>query len=146
MWRGTKLFDFVLQNEEYKARYHEYYNKLVNEYLYGGKFEETYNRIAGQIDELVKTDPNSMYTYEEYLNGIEVLYGAVMLRAESIKGQLDGTIPSTSEGQKADSSKLVDASHLNLSDLGQFTRGGFGGNRGGNRKIPGNNNQNIANE
>lgn len=146
LWRGTKLFDFVLQNEEYKTRYHEYYNKLVNEYLYGGKFEETYNRIAGQIDELVKTDPNSMYTYEEYLKGIEVLYSAVMLRAESIKGQLNGTIPSTSEGQKTDSSKLVDASHLNLSDLGQFMRGGFGGNRGGNRKMPGNNNQNIANE
>ena len=147
LWRGTKLFDFVLQYEEYKARYHEYYNKLVNEYLYGGKFEETYNRIAGQIDELVKTDPNSMYTYEEYLKGIEVLYGAVMLRAESIKGQLNGTIPSTSEGQKTDSSKLVDASHLNLSDLGQFRMGGgFGGNRGGNLQMPGNNNQNIANE
>ena len=145
-WQSTQLFDFVLENEEYKARYHEYYNKLVNEYLFGGKFEETYNRIAGQIDELVKTDPNSMYTYEEYLKGIEVLYDAVMLRAESIKGQLDGTIPSTSEGQKADSSKLVDASHLNLSDLGQFMRGGFGGNRGGNLKMPGNNNQNIANE
>lgn len=145
-WQSTQLFDFVLENEEYKARYHEYYNKLVNEYLFGGKFEETYNRIAGQIDELVKTDPNSMYTYEEYLKGIEVLYDAVMLRAESIKGQLDGTIPSTSEGQKADSSKLVDASHLNLSDLGQFMGGGFGGNRDGNRQMPENNNQNIANE
>ena len=145
-WRGTKLFDFVLQNEEYKTRYHEYYNKLVNEYLYGGKFEETFNRIRTQIDSLVETDPNSMYTYEEYLKGAQVLYDAVMLRAESIKGQLDGTIPSTSEGQNADSSKLVDASHLNLSDLGTFMGGGFGGNRGGNRQMPGNNNQNAANE
>lgn len=126
LWQGTKLFDFVLENEEYKDRYHAYYEKLVNEYLYGGKFEETFNRIKGQIDALVKTDPNSMYTYEEYTKGIEVLYDAVMLRGESIKGQLDGSIPSTSEGQKADSSKLVDASHLNLADLGQFMRGGFG--------------------
>ena len=140
LWQGTKLFDFVLQNEEYKARYHEYYNKLVNEYLYGGKFEETFNRIRTQIDSLVETDPNSMYTYEEYLKGAQVLYDAVMLRAESIKGQLDGTIPSTSEGQNADSSKLVDASHLNLSDLGTFMGGGFGGNRGGNCQMPGNNN------
>ena len=130
LWQGTKLFDFVLENEEYKARYHEYYERLVNEYLYGGKFKETYNRITGQIDGLVKIDPNSMYTYEEYLKGIEVLYDTVILRAESIKGQLDGTIPSTSEGQKSDSSKLIDASHLNLSDLGQFMMGGFGGNRG----------------
>ena len=148
LWQGTKLFDFVLQNEEYKARYHEYYNKLVNEYLYGGKFEETFNRIRTQIDSLVETDPNSMYTYDEYLKGVEVLYDAVMLRAESIKGQLDGTIPSTVEAQSADSSKLVDASHLNLSDLGQFMMGGGfdRGNRGGNRQMPGNNNQNVANE
>ncbi len=147
LWQGTKLFDFVLQNEEYKARYHEYYNKLVNEYLYGGKFEETYNRIRTQIDSLVEADPNSMYTYEEYLKGAQVLYDAVMLRAESIKGQLDGTIPSTAEAQSADSSKLVDASHLNLSDLGQFMMGGgFGRNSGGNRQMPGNNNQNTANE
>ncbi|MBR5157410.1 MAG: CotH kinase family protein [Clostridia bacterium] len=150
LWQGTKLFDFVLENEEYKARYHEYYNKLVNEYLYGGKFEEAYNRITSQIDELVKTDPNSMYTYEEYLKGVEVLYDAVMLRAQSIKGQLDGTIPSTAETQSADSSKLVDASHLNLSDLGQFMMGGFGGNRGGGQQpfgeMSGRNNQNTLNK
>lgn len=146
LWRGTKLFNFVLENEEYKARYHEYYNRLVIEYLYGGKFEETYNRITGQIDELVKSDPNSMYTYEEYLKGAEVLYDAVMLRAESVKGQLDGSIPSTTDGQNADSSKLVDASHLNLSELGQFMMGGFGGNRGGERQMPGKNNRNIAKE
>ena len=124
LWQGTKLFDFVLENEEYKTRYHEYYERLVNEYLYGGKFLETYNRITMQIDELVKTDPNSMYSYDEYAKGIEVLYDAVMLRAESIKGQLDGTIPSTSEAQKTETSKLVDASQLNLSHLGQFMNGG----------------------
>ena len=116
-----------MENEEYKARYHEYYNKLVNEYLYGGRFEKTYNRIRSQIDGLVETDPNAMYSYEEYTKGADLLYEAVMLRAESIRGQLDGTIPSTSEGQQADSSSLVDASHLNLSDLGQFMGGGFRG-------------------
>ncbi len=125
-WQGTKLFDFVLENEEYKAQYHEYYQRLVEEYLYGGRFEETYNRITAQIDELVKTDPNSMYTYEEYKKGTEVLYDAVMFRAESVKGQLGGTIPATAQGQKADASGLVDASHIMLSDLGQFMGGGFG--------------------
>ena len=98
----------------------------MNEYLCSGKFDETYNRIRTQIDALVEADPNFMYTYEEYTKGVEVLYDAVSLRAESIKGQLDGTIPSTSEGQKEDSSKLVDASHLNLTELGQFMMGGFG--------------------
>ncbi len=132
-WQGTKLFDFVLENDEYKARYHEYYSRLVNEYLYGGKFDETYNRIRTQIDSLVETDPNAMISYEDYIKGVDVFYDAIMLRAESIKGQLDGTIPSTSEGQKADSSELIDSSGINLSDLGSF----MGGNRKNNEmKMP----------
>lgn len=140
-WQGTKLFDFVLENEEYKARYHEYYNKLVSEYLYGGKFDETYNKIRTQIDSLVETDPNAMISYEDYLKGVDMFYDAIMLRAESIKGQLDGTIPSTSEGQKSNSLALVDASDINLSDLGSF----MGGNRKNSEmKMPGRNNANIV--
>ena len=70
-----------------------------------------------------------MYTYDEYLKGAEVLYEAVMLRAESIRGQLDGAIPSTTEAQEKNPEALVDASHINLSDLGQFMMGGFGRDR-----------------
>lgn len=147
-WQSTQLFDFVLENEEYKARYHEYYNKLVNEYLFGGKFEETYNRIRTQIDSLVESDPNSMYTYEEYIKGSETLYNLVMLRAESLRGQLDGTIPSTSEGQKTDLSTLVDASSINISDLGTFMGGrGLGGNRNsGEWKMPGQDKTTVSDE
>lgn len=123
-WQGTELFDFILEDEEYLARYHEYYNKLVEEYLYGGKFEETYNRIRSQIDELVKIDPNAMFTYDEYTKAADLFYEAIMLRAQSIKSQLEGVIPSTSAGQKTDSTNLVDASHIDLSDLGQFMIGG----------------------
>lgn len=133
-WQSTRLLDFVLENEEYLAKYHEYYGKLVDEYLYGGKFEETYTGIRSQIDDLVKTDPTAMYGYDSYLKGTETLYELIMLRAKSVKGQLDGTVPSTSGGQKADSSALVDASHINTCDLGSMGGfgggGGFGGNRG----------------
>ena len=147
-WQSTQLFDFVLENEEYKARYHEYYNKLVNEYLFGGKFEETYNRIRTQIDSLVESDPNSMYTYEEYIKGSETLYNLVMLRAESLRSQLDGAIPSTSEGQKTDLSTLVDASSINISNLGTFMGGrGPGGNRNsGEWKMPGQDKTTVSDE
>ena len=50
------------------------------------------------------------------------------LRAESVNGQLEGTIPSTSSGQSADSTALIDASDLNISDMGTMgSGGGFGG-------------------
>jgi hypothetical protein len=107
---------------------------LVDEYVNGGRFDEVYKRIRSQIDTLVEEDPTAFYTYEEYEKAAEVLYEVIGLRAESIDGQLKGTIPSTDAGQKEDSSTLVDASHINVKDMGQFNMGGgdfsnFGGFR-----------------
>ena len=47
-----------------------------------------------------------------------MLYQTVMLRAESVKGQIDGTIPATDEEQRADPSMLVDASEIDISAMG----------------------------
>ncbi|MBO4749784.1 MAG: CotH kinase family protein [Lachnospiraceae bacterium] len=121
---ATNFFDALLENEEYLAKYHEYLQQLVDEYINGGRFDEVYQRIRSQIDELVATDPTAFYTQEEYLTAVELLHETVLLRAESIQGQLDGTIPSTDEGQKKDSSTLVDASHINVKDMGTFNMGG----------------------
>ena len=122
---GTQFFNALLENEEYLARYHAYLQQLVDEYVNGGRFEETYNRIRSQIDALVETDPNAMYTYEQYLNAVEILYEVVNLRAQSIDGQLKGTIPSTDAGQREDDSALIDASHIDVSVMGKFNMGGF---------------------
>lgn len=137
---GTQFFDALLENEEYRAQYHAYLDKLVEEYVFGGGFDAAYTRIRTQIDTLVETDPNALYTYAEYTAAAEMLYETVRLRAESVRGQLDGSIPSTDAGQRADSSALVDASSIDLSVMGTMTggrRGGDkpafgGGNRGGN--------------
>ena len=136
---GTDFFDALLENEEYLEQYHTYYRQLVEEYVDGGRLEETYNRIRSQIDSLVETDPTAFYSYEEYEAAAEILYETVLLRAESAEGQLDGTIPSTEEGQRADSSALIDASSIDLSVMGSMMGGG-GGGRGGQmeERQPGN--------
>ena len=59
------------------------------------------------------------------------------LRAESIKGQLDGTIPSTTSGQSADASSLVDASSIDLSALGTMGPGMGQGGPQGQQNRPG---------
>jgi hypothetical protein len=118
-----------LENEEYLNQYHEYLQQLVDEYVNSGRFEETYNRIRSQIDELVATDPTAFYTEEEYRIATELLYKTVMLRAESVDGQLEGTIPSTDAGQRTDTSSLVDASDIDVKLMGQMNMGGSGGFR-----------------
>ena len=116
----TDFFDALLENEEYLAKYHEYLGMLVDKYVNGGEFESTCTRIRSQIDELVKEDPTAFYTYEEYDEAVEMLEKVVKLRAKSVEGQLDGTIPSTDSGQQEDNSSLIDGSDLDLSVMGSF--------------------------
>ena len=120
---GTVFFDSLLENEEYHEQYYQYMQRLVDEYLLGGGFETFYNRTRTQIDELVKADPNALYTYAEYEEALEVLREVVELRGQSIDGQLKGIIPSTAKEQ-SDSNALIDASHIDLSVMGTMNMGG----------------------
>ena len=127
---GTDFFDALLENDEYREQYHEYLRQLVEEYVNGGRFDEVYNRIRSQIDSLVETDPTAFYSYEEYQDAVRILYDVIYLRAESIEGQLDGTIPSTDQGQRQDPDALIDGSSIDVQAMGQFSMGGgsFGRN------------------
>ena len=120
---GTEFFDTLMDNETYRAQYYSYLNQLVQEYVYGDGFETFYNRTRNLIDTLVETDPTAFYTYEEYQTAADTLYQIVKLRAQSIDGQLDGTIPSTSKEQTS-SDALIDASSLSVSDMGTMNTGG----------------------
>ena len=119
---GTEFFDTLMEREEYHQAYYEYLDRLVEEYIFGGGFDAFYTRTRSQIDALVESDPNAFYTYEEYLTAVETLYEVVQLRGESIRGQIDGTIPSV-ESEQRGSDALIDASRLDLSVMGSMSMG-----------------------
>lgn len=124
-----QLFAALLQNEEYLAQYHEYLRILCEEYVENGELEALYNSIRANIDSLIENDPNAFYSYDEYDTAAETLMQVISLRSESIKGQLNGTIPSTTDGQNADPATLIDASSIDLGVLGTMSMGG--GDMGG---------------
>ena len=115
---NRQFFMSLLENDEYREQYHEYLRQLAEEYVGGGIFENTVSRISSQIDDLVKTDPTFFYSYGEYTSAVEMLKQTVALRSESIKGQLDGKIPSTRSEQEADSSALIDSAGIDLNVMG----------------------------
>lgn len=127
-----QFFMALLENETYLAQYHDYLSQLVEEYVNGGGFDSFYDRVTAQIDALVQNDPTSFYTYDEYTAAAAMLKETVALRAASVQGQLDGSIPSTRDGQSEDSSNLLDASSIDLSVMGVMNGGGQGG-PGGSR-------------
>lgn len=109
------LISKLLEVDEYKERYHEYLSQVAD---YLNNIDEKVDEIKSLIDEDAQNDPSSFCTYEEFEKGTETLKEFAKLRAESIEGQLDGTVPSTNEEQEKDSSKLIDASSVNLNDMG----------------------------
>ena len=127
-----QFFMALLENETYLAQYHDYLSQLVEAYVNGGGFDSFYDRVTAQIDALVQNDPTSFYTYDEYTAAAAMLKETVKLRAASVQGQLDGSIPSTRDGQSEDSSNLLDASSIDLSVMGVMNGGGQGG-PGGSR-------------
>ncbi|MBR5090732.1 MAG: CotH kinase family protein [Ruminiclostridium sp.] len=126
------MIAWIFGNEEYTQKYHEILSQLVENTDFEGLVNSTYEMIAGYVSK----DPTKFCTYEDFEKGVSAIREFCTLRAESVKGQLDGTIPSTTSGQSADSSALIDASGLSVSDMGGMGGGngggGFGGFGGGN--------------
>ena len=123
---GTRpMADWIFQNEEYTELYHQYFAEFLDSVDIVAIIDEAYALIASYVEK----DPTAFCTYEEFETGVATLRSFCEKRSESVLGQLDGTIPSTDKGQEADSSTLIDASDLTLSDMGSMNAGGgsFGG-------------------
>lgn len=122
---------WIFASEEYTELYHEIYAEFIESTFTSGWFEEEIERVTQMIAPYVEKDENGFFSYDEFVTGAAALKQFCLKRAESITGQLDGTIPSTSDGQSVDSSALIDASDIRLDEMGEFSGGGGGGNRGG---------------
>lgn len=122
---------WIFASEEYTELYHEIYAEFIESTFTSCWFEEEIERVTQMIAPYVEKDENGFFSYDEFVTGAAALKQFCLKRAESITGQLDGTIPSTSDGQSVDSSALIDASDIRLDEMGEFSGGGGGGNRGG---------------
>ena len=120
------LIAWIFQNEAATARYHEFYSQFIADTVESGWLDQEITRVAEMIRPCVQSDANSFYTAEEFDTAVTALRSYCDLRGQSVRGQLDGTIPSTSEGQRGDRSALVDTGALNLSDMGVMNTGGGG--------------------
>ncbi len=117
------LIEKLFSNTEYLERYHSYLQELLDHYFANGKFEEKINTLDAIISEYVKNDATAFCTFDEYKTAVSTFITLGNLRAESVQGQLNGTIPSTTTEQEANADQLISADGLNLSDLGSMMGG-----------------------
>ena len=119
------MIDWFLSDETYLALYHQYFAEFLETVDVQAMIDET----AALIATYVQQDATAFCSYEEFTAGVAAMKEFCALRAESVAGQLNGTIPSTDSAQTQNSSALVDCGDLNLSAMG--TMGGMGGMGGG---------------
>lgn len=116
------MLAWILESQEYTALYHEYFSEFLSEYFDSGYFAGMMDSVKAMIAPYVEKDPTKFCTYEEFETGIDTLKSFCLLRAESIRGQLDGAIGSTADTQTADT--LIDADNLTVSAMGSMGGGG----------------------
>lgn len=125
------LLDKLFANQGYLENYHAYLQELIDGYFTDGKFEAKVQQLSDLISPYVEKDPTAFCSYTQYQTAVEGLIQLGNLRAQSVQGQLDGTVPSTTAEQAANPDKLISAGDLNLSSLGNM--GGGRGNQQGDK-------------
>ena len=122
------MIAWIFGNEEYTNLYHKYFSQFITEYFDSGNFEKEIDFVTELISPYVEKDPTKFCDYDSFVLGASTLKKFCMLRAESVGGQLNGTI-SSSDSSESDSllSSKVDASGINISDMGSMMHGGRGG-------------------
>lgn len=118
------MIGWIFSDEKYTEEYHKLFNEFVSE----TDIQFLIKKTAEMIYEYVSKDPTKFCTYDDFRKGVLAISEFCRLRTESTKGQLNGSVPSTLEGQNNHSSALIDDSSLNYADMGSINNGGgFGG-------------------
>lgn len=118
------MLAWIFNDDAYTESYHQHFSEFIAEYFESGYFSEMIDTVTQMIAPYVEKDPTKFCTYEEFQTGADTLKEFCLLRAQSIRGQLNGTIPSTADGQEADSSSLINADSVTIADMGSMGHGG----------------------
>ena len=103
------MLAWIFADEKYTELYHQYFSEFLSQYFISGEFEKMIDTVSEMIAPYVEKDPTKFCSYEEFQEGVSMLKTFCTLRAESIQGQLDGTISSTGTAQQSTSEEQADA-------------------------------------
>lgn len=127
------MIAWIFANEEYTELYHQYFSEFISDYFDSGKFTEMIDSVKAMISPYVEDDPTKFCTTDEFETGVDTLKEFCLLRAESIRGQLNGSIGTTSDTQ--DESTFVDTGDLEISDMGSMDHSMGGAVEGIEQKL-----------
>ena len=118
--RNRPLYHELMLRDDVFALYHEQFDRFLREYFESGHFETLVARTREMIAPYVEKDPTAFCSYEDHMLAADTLEQVCLLRAQSVRGQLEGEIPPTIRGQQENPGARLEAEHIQLEDLGDF--------------------------
>ena len=118
--RNRPLYHNLMKNNQYFARYHACFDRLLTAYFESGRYEAVICQAQARIAPYAEADPTAFCSYEDHRLAVDTLLEVCRLRAESVRGQLEGQYPITLAQQADHPNAGVDASHVDLRALGDF--------------------------
>ena len=79
------LYHNLMRNNDYFARYHGYWDRLLTEYFESGRCETVIRETQALIAPYVHSDPTAFCSYEDHLLAVDTLLEVCALRAESAR-------------------------------------------------------------
>lgn len=118
--RDRPLFGAWIDDEAAHAAYYETYRRLMENYFDSGRFAAEYETVYQLIHPYVARGL-TFYQANRFERGAENLRQFCLLRAESIRGQIEGRIPATKDGQMERPETLLPTGDLNLGQTIDFS-------------------------
>ena len=116
------MVGWIFSDEVYTEKYHDSMSDFIEQFYESGWLETTITETAQMIAPYVASDPTKFCSYEDFETAVPALLSFCTLRSQSITGQLDGSIPSTSEGQADSSAVLTETGDLDLAQMGDMNQ------------------------
>lgn len=110
------LYHLLMKNDEIFKKYHDNFNYFIDNFIENDRYKVIISEYARMIEPYVKKDPSAFCTYEDHELAVETLMRYCELRAQSIKGQLEGKYPITIANYDKPSIEV----DIDLRDLGDF--------------------------
>ena len=115
------MFHNLMKEDEYFNLYNTHFHSFIDTYFESGYFSAKLQSTVELIAPYVQKDPTKFCSYDDFLLAADTFERLCLLRAESVRGQLEGIIPSTILGQEADKAAFIDASGIWIPDLGDLS-------------------------
>lgn len=113
------LFHNLMLKSDYHKQYRSLFDSFISDYFESGHFEVKLAKMTKLISSYVEKDPTAFISYQDYLQGVKTFREFNLLRAKSIRGQLDGSVPSTIKTQRQRPQDLIDVGELWIPDMGE---------------------------